>query len=538
MAVVTFWLFAGTVGTVAPKILENVNTGGHTFISLQQMNLAVSITALFSGMFIVVMGRTADRMGRVRVTLVGLVLGIIGSALVMLASGAAALWLMLVGRAIQGLSAACIMPASMALVKTYWDGKGRQRAVSMWSIGSWGGSGLAAIFGGIVASNIGWQWIFGTSIAVSVVSFFMILGTPESKVEQREKSAFDVLGLVLFLVSVLALMIVLIFGKQLGWVSPMTLGLSAIAIVGLTVFVLWEKRQAAPFVDFALFRNTTFTGATISNFILNATIGLLIVSQQMLQKARTPGAPDYVSAFQAGLLTIGYAVAIIAFIRVGEKLLQRFGPRKPMMWGSIIVALTCVLLIPTWVLLSQYKILAAVAYTLFGLGLAFYATPSTDAALSNLPADQAGAGAGIYKMASSLGGAIGAAVSLAIFTGFLGQGSILGETVHFEGVQGNIDLRQAGMFVMVFNLLLCLGAMLSIALTVPKGGGSRDLNKVAVAPTPAPQLPPDDAKAAILSRLSALSLADLEAVEKAALLNQLGKADPKVLQQLVATMRE
>jgi len=123
------------------------------------------------------------------------------------------------------------------------------------------------------------------------------------------------------------------------------------------------------------------------------------------------------TAWDAGIRTLGYGLVIIAFIRVGEKLLQRFGPRKPRIWGALIVLAACLMLMMTHLLVGQYVILAVISYCLFGLGLAFYATPSTDAALSNLPADQAGAGAGIYKMASSLGGAIGAAVSLAIFTG-------------------------------------------------------------------------------------------------------------------------
>ena len=87
-----------------------------------------------------------------------------------------------------------------------------------------------------------------------------------------------------------------------------------------------------------------------------------------------------------------------------------------MIWGSLIVGLSVLLLMPTNLLIGQYKVLAVVAYTLFGLGLAFYATPSTDAALSNLPDDQAGSGAGIYKMASSLGASFGVAISAAIFT--------------------------------------------------------------------------------------------------------------------------
>jgi DHA2 family multidrug resistance protein-like MFS transporter len=80
--------------------------------------------------------------------------------------------------------------------------------------------------------------------------------------------------------------------------------------------------------------------------------------------------------------------------------------------------------------------------------------------------------------------------------------------------------------------------MLSITMTVPKGGGSRDLNRVAPAPEPAPQLPPDEEKVAILNRLGAMPLADLMSVEKWAMLNELGKLDPEVLKQLVDTKRK
>jgi DHA2 family multidrug resistance protein-like MFS transporter len=141
-----------------------------------------------------------------------------------------------------------------------------------------------------------------------------------------------------------------------------------------------------------------------------------------------------------------------------------------MLWGCAIVALASILLMPTNLLVGQYTVLAVIAYSLFGLGLAFYATPSTDAALSNLPPDEAGAGAGIYKMASSLGGAIGAALSLTIFTAFLGGGTtIVGELVHMAGIQSNVPVREAGMITMMFNLVLALIAIISILMTVPKG---------------------------------------------------------------------
>lgn len=141
-----------------------------------------------------------------------------------------------------------------------------------------------------------------------------------------------------------------------------------------------------------------------------------------------------------------------------------------MVWGASIVALACIALVPTNLLVGQYEVLAVIAYTLFGVGLAFYATPSTDAALTNLPPAQAGSGAGIYKMASSLGGAIGAALSLTIFSSFLGSGvSVLGELLVTQGIQENAAVRQAGRITFLFNLILTPVAIISIVTTVPKG---------------------------------------------------------------------
>ena len=176
------------------------------------------------------------------------------------------------------------------------------------------------------------------------------------------------------------------------------------------------------------------------------------------------------------MLTLGYAIAIVAFIRVGEKLLQKFGARKPMIWGSLIVGLSIAVLMPTNLLIGQYTMLAVVAYTLFGLGLAFYATPSTDAALSNLPDDQAGSGSGLYKMASSLGASFGVAISAAIFTALSADSESthwLEGVITFAGRQDNVAVRQAALIALAFNLLMVVAAIVSIMLTVPKGRKAR-----------------------------------------------------------------
>ena len=196
MAVLAFWLFAQSMLNIAPDVQKSVG------LDSGAMNIGISITALFSGIFIVVAGGLADKLGRVKFSVIGLVLNIIGSLLLILATNAA---LFIAGRALQGLAAAFIMPATMSLVKTYYDGKERQRAVSYWSIGSWGGSGLCSLFGGAVANSLGWKYVFIISIIVSVISMLLIMNTPESKVEVKENKGFDYLGLIIFIISMLSL---------------------------------------------------------------------------------------------------------------------------------------------------------------------------------------------------------------------------------------------------------------------------------------------------------------------------------------------
>lgn len=226
LGVITFWLFAQTTLNIAPTMRTDLG------VEVNTSNIAVSITALFSGIFIVVFGGLGDRFGRVKMTKIGIALSIIGSLLIAASPKGTAFFLMS-GRIIQGLSAACIMPNTLALIKAYYP-------------------------------------------------------------------------------------------------SSVILGLAALAVVTLIVFYQIERSKENSFIDFNLFSNKTYTGATISNFLLNGSAGTLIVALTLVQLGAG------LTSFQAGLLTIGYLIAILMTIRVGEKLLQKWGARKPMILGCFI----------------------------------------------------------------------------------------------------------------------------------------------------------------------------------------------------------
>lgn len=121
LSVLTFWLFAQSVINVVPAMKSSLD------ISLETLTLAVSLSALFSGCFVVASGGLADKFGRMRMTTLGLGLSIVGSAMLVVAQGPG---LFLAGRVLQGLSAACIMPATLALIKTGMRARGSGRSAS------------------------------------------------------------------------------------------------------------------------------------------------------------------------------------------------------------------------------------------------------------------------------------------------------------------------------------------------------------------------------------------------------------------------
>lgn len=460
LAVVTFWLFAQTLLNVIPGIQGSL--GLDTTVA----NLAVSVTALMSGMFIVVLGGLADRVGRAKVLRAGIGLSILGSLLIVVTPadhGALTATTIMAGRVVQGLSAACVMPSSLALIKDFYDGERRNRALSFWSIGSWGGSGFCALFGGLMAaSSLGWRSIFVISIGVALLSLFLLRSTPPSQLALADPTRrFDWSGLLTFVAAMLAINVFISQGPSLGWFSGASLGLVAAFVVSIVAFFRIETTRSGPFVDLTIFDNKTFAGATLSNFLLNGSAGTLVVSLGLVQRAAGW------SSLESGLLTLGYLVTIVGTIRVGEKLMQRHGPKKPMMWGATITAAGIICTSLTFLLIEQYTVAAVIGFGLYGVGLGFYATPSTAAAMASVSADKAGAAAGLYKMASSLGSAFGVAMSAAIYTAAQELPDDLVPDI-FWGRQDNVSLRFGGGLGLLFNVLICLVALLAIIVTVPE----------------------------------------------------------------------
>ncbi|MBK4715858.1 MULTISPECIES: MFS transporter [Tenebrionibacter/Tenebrionicola group] len=438
LGVLTFWLFAQSMINVVPAIEASVA------IPVETLTMAVSLSALFSGCFIVASGSLADRFGRMRLTRLGLMLSVLGCLMLVIAQGPL---LFLLGRAVQGFSAACIMPATLALLKEWYDGKARQRAISFWVIGSWGGSGLSSFVGGAIATGLGWRWIFIVSSGVALLALYLLRNAPESRSAMAARTKLDWGGLISLAVTLVLLNLFISKGRVWGWASAESFTMLGATLVAACCFWRLERvRQGGnALIDFELFRNRAWSGATLSNMLLNGCVGTMMIASIYMQQGRS------FSSFKVGIMTLGYLVTVLAMIRVGERLLQRYGARLPMMAGPTITGAGVMLLSCTFLSDAAYIIAVFLGYILFGLGLGCYATPSTDTAVTHAPGEKAGVASGIYKMGSSLGGAFGIAGSASLFALLMTFG-----------------IERAAQFTLLANTGLCLLAVMVSWLMVPR----------------------------------------------------------------------
>lgn len=443
LGVITFWLFAQSLVNLVVPLQSSYNS------DIGTINIAVSLSALFSGLFIVGAGDIADKFGRVKLTYIGLALNIIGSILIIITPLPI---LLIIGRAVQGLSAACIMPATLAIINEYYIGTARQRALSYWSIGSWGGSGVCTLFGGLMATNFGWRSIFIISIILTILAMILMKHTPETKAEPignkpLEPKKFDVIGLIILVICMLSINVIITQTSNYGLMSPLILGLIAVFVISLIIFVMYENRIKHPLVDFDLFKNKGYTGATVSNFMLNGVAGgtLIVVNTYYQQQL------DFNSQ-QTGYISLTYLVAVLIMIRVGEKILQALGPKRPLLMGSGFTVIGLILLSLTFLPDAWYIAASVVGYLLFGTGLGIYATPSTDTAVAQAPDEKVGVASGVYKMASSLGNAFGVAISSTVYSVLAAQ----------------LNLSLGGFMGVIFNAIVALLALVAILFLVPK----------------------------------------------------------------------
>lgn len=441
LGVLTFWLFYQSMFNVVPSIQQDLN------MSDTSLNAVISLGSLFSGCFIILMGSLADRFGRMRLTYIGFALNIMACLVLYFSTN---VFNFGIGRVLQGLSSACIMPATLSIIKNYYQGSERQRAFSFWSIGSFGGSGLSSFVGGAIATSMGWKSIFLLSILISVIGVLLIKGTPESKSNDVNTTRYDYVGLFSCVLGLLALNLLITKGFKLGLTHSFSILMLITTLVMGVIFFRTEmqlKHQA--FLDFSLFKSRGYSGACLSNFFLNCTAGTIIIVNTYLQKGHG------LSSFQAGVKSLGFVTMVIIMIRVSEKLLQKLGYKTPMWLGTSMAALGALGLSTTFLSHETYMWWVFVSFAVLGFGLGCYSTPAADCAMVNVPLNKAGIAAGVFKMASALGASFGIATGATIFSMFR-----------------DVDVHLAAQYALYTMFLFGFLATLAVLIVIPRASKS------------------------------------------------------------------
>jgi EmrB/QacA subfamily drug resistance transporter len=362
----------------------------------------VSAYTLTFGGFLMLGSRVADLLGRKRLFIAGLVLFSAASLACGLSQSDTQL---IVFRAIQGLGAAVISPAALAiLTTTFAEGEERNKALAIWGAIAGTGGAVGVLLGGILTDQVGWEWIFFLNVPIGLI--VILAGQRvlrESRVELGNRS-LDIAGAILVTAGLTLLVYGLVTTDTYSWTSTRVLGSLAGAAVLLAGFIAVELRAKAPILPFSIFRLKSLTGANIVGLLLGAAIFsmfflLSLYMQQVL---------GY-SALKAGVAYLLVASVIIVAAGASQALVTRIGVRSVLTTGMV-------LLVAGLVWFSQVSVNGSYAtdlapgFVLAGIGLGFSFVPVQIASLIGVTHDEAGIASGLINTSQQVGGALGVAV--------------------------------------------------------------------------------------------------------------------------------
>jgi EmrB/QacA subfamily drug resistance transporter len=389
--------------TVVNVALPSIQRDLHA--SITSLEWTVNAYTLTFAVLLVTGGRMGDIFGRRRMFLFGVVLFASSSALIGLAPTQQ---LLVIGRAIQGIGAAFMMPGTLSIISNTFPPHERGRAIGTWA----GVSGLALaigpVVGGALTEYVSWRAIFFLNLPVAAACVAVTLfATRESRDETVDRS-IDYPGIAALSVGLTALILALIEGNGWGWGSARITALVAVAVLGAIAFVVIETHRRVPMVDFSFFKSRTFAGANavaiVISFAMLAQFFFMALYMQNIL---------HFSALQAGIRFLPSTLMIILIAPIAGRLSDRIGPKPLILSGLSILALSLFLqsqITDT----SGYGTLLP-GFILLGIGIALTMSPMSTAAMNSVAVTKAGVASGILSMGRMVGGSLGVAVTGAIF---------------------------------------------------------------------------------------------------------------------------
>ncbi|TPQ18242.1 MFS transporter [Streptomyces sporangiiformans] len=356
-------------------------------------------------------GSTADRIGRKRVFMAGLVVFTIGSALCSLAPNLESL---IAFRMVQAVGGSMLNPVAMSIItNTFTDPRERARAIGLW--GGVVGISMAAgpLVGGLLVDSIGWRSIFWINLPVGLAALLLTFRyVPESRAPKARRP--DPVGQLLVIALLGSLTYAIIEAPTSGALKVAAFG--ALAMAALLSLLWYEPRRAEPLIDLRFFRSAPFSGATVVAVSAFAALGgFLFLSTLYLQNVRG------LTALETGLWMLPMAAMTFVCGPLSGRLVGSRGPRFSLLVAGVAMTASGVLFAAFEA--ETTNVTLAIGYMLFGLGFGFVNAPITNTAVSGMPRAQAGVAAAVASTSRQIGQTLGVAVIGAVLASGVGSSS-------------------------------------------------------------------------------------------------------------------
>ncbi len=368
--------------------------------SASQMQWVIDIYTLVLASLLMLSGAAGDRFGRRRVFQIGLTVFAAGSLLCSLAPGVDAL---IAARLIQGIGGSMMNPVALSIISQVFVGRvERARA-----LGIWGGvvgisMALGPIVGGMLIELVGWRSVFWINLPICGAAIVLTaLFVPESRSVTRR--GIDPIGQLLALATLFGLVCVLIEGPALGWSDPRIAAIAVTAALSFAGFLRYESRREDPFVDLRFFRSVPFASATVIAVCAFASWGAFL----FMMSVYLQGQRGY-SAAHTGLIYLPIAIGALVFSPLSGRMVGRFGARPSLLIAGLLLTAAPAMLTR----LTGVTPIAAVLviFGVFGIGFAMVNASVTNAAVSGMPQDRAGAASAVTSTSRQVGVSIGVAL--------------------------------------------------------------------------------------------------------------------------------
>lgn len=369
-----------------------------------QLQWVLNAYLLAIAALVVTAGRLGDIFGRRQVFVAGFAVFGTGSVL------CAVSWnpdVVILGRVVMAVGAASMLPLSLALVTHAFPKEEQPRAIGIWTAVSAIALGIGPLVGGALA-DVDWRLIFVVNLPVVLAGIIIVRAAAQEIRDETSEPRIDWPGLVLLTAGLTAAVFALVNADDWGWTDVLTLGLLVAGLLALVAFWFVEHRVSQPIVEFSLFRNRPYLGATVAAFGVVAVYWtLMFFEPQYLQNIL-----GY-SAIEAGVLILPVTVPTIVISPFAARLMAFFGARLTMTTGLALGVAGLVIL--TQISESSGYGLLFAGLLLVGLSLALVYAPMSSAAMAAMPKAKAGIASAGLAMNRVLAGAIGLAVVTAIF---------------------------------------------------------------------------------------------------------------------------